>query len=229
MILSSLLFSYVIYNSFGLKLFLFFPFITIGFYIYYMYMKTFSMMLIIISVMIIIYMNEIFQIEFLASPLDFFGQLVVRRYFYVPGYLSFAWYDTFLNEPFVYLSNVFGINKILTYPFDISHSSVVAYGIYNRDFNPNTSILSYGFANFGYMGIFIFCIFTYIILYFVDYCSFLIINIYIRLSSMSLSFLFLESDPIVVFISFGFGLIFMICVIIFLIRRRYRGSLLLSV
>lgn len=225
-IILSIIFSYILYNSFGLKLFLFFPFITILLYVYYMYMKTFSMILVLISVMFVVYLNEIFQIWFLTSPLDFFGQLVVRRYFYVPGYLSFAWYDTFLEEPYVYLSNVFGINKILTYPFDISHSSVVAYSIYGRDFNPNTSILSYGFANFGYIGIFIFCIFTYTMLDFIDYCSFIIKNIYIRLSSISISFLFLESDPIVVFISFGFGLIFMICIIIFLVRRRYREPLL---
>ena len=221
-ILSSLLFSYILYNTFGFKLLLFFPIITISFYIYYMYLKTYSVMLVIIIVMIIFYIDKVTGIN--STMLSAIGELVIRRYLYAPGYILFAWYDTFINHPLVFMSNIFGINKIIIYPYDINYSYVVANNIFNIEFNPNTSIIGYGFANFGYIGIFIYLFFIYSIMGFVDYTSNLCKSIYLRLSSLSPSFLFFEADPIVVFVSFGFGIIFMICAVIVIVRPRFRKT-----
>lgn len=212
--------SYILYVSFGFKLFLFFPIITILLYIYYIYMKSYSIIFIIIFIMFVIYMDNILEIN--SSMLDIAGQLIVRRYFYVPGYLAFAWHDTFANGPFVYLSNVFIINKFSTYPFDISYPSVVSETIFGMNFNPNTSIIGYGFANFGYYGIFIYIFVTYISINVIDSRSRILNNAYIRFGSMSPSMLFLESDIFSVFISFGFLLIIMICLIAEFMLRRSR-------
>src|SRR5690606_26014225 len=123
------------------------------------------------------------------------------------GYMSFAWFETFSVYPHIYMSNEFLVNRFLDYPYDVNYSMIVSRHVFQLEFNPNSNIMSYGFANFGYIGIVIYALFSFSLMYLVDFSSHRVGSLYLRLGALAPATLFLEADPWVVLVSFGFGLI----------------------
>lgn len=213
--------SYILYCSFGFKLFLFFTPIIVFLYIFYNMKNPYLLLFFISSVMIVISITIYLDISYLYSIVNFINDVIIRRYLYGPGYISYAWYDTFVENPYVYLSNFPIIRNFIDYPYDISYSSIVALNIFNVDFNPNTSVIGYGFANFGYIGILIYVIFVYILLKIIDKIAYNLQSSYIGLGAVAPATLFLEADPLVTLISFGFGIIVLGSILLQIISTHY--------
>lgn len=201
---------YILYNSYGYKLFIFFIFLNIGLYVYYKLRNPYLLLYSIITLMTLSNIVYFFDTPYVHSIMNYIDELIIRRYFYVPGYMSYAWFDTFKEYPYIYMSNEFIIKEFIKYPLDMNHSLLVARNIFGMDFNPNTNFMAYGFANFGYIGVIIYSLIVYSSFLFVDVISYKTGSSYLRLGALAPATLFLEADPLVVLISFGFGFVVII-------------------
>lgn len=200
--------SYLLYSTFGFKLFLFFPFIVLSIFVYYRAKNSYIILFALIILLSASYLINAYEYNFAERALD----MTVRRYLYTPGFISLAWHDTFIDEPYVMLSNISIIKNFIQYPFDVPYSSIVAQKIFDTESNPNTNVLGYGFANFGYFGVFSYSVFTFGCMMIIDRIAVSLNSGYLRLGTAPLTVLFLEADPIVAIISFGFGVILIISV-----------------
>jgi len=218
---------YILYNSYGYKLFIFFIFLNIGLYLFY---KLRNPYLLLYSIIILMALSNIFYFfgtPYVHSIMNYIDELIIRRYFYVPGYMSYAWFDTFKEYPYIYMSNEFMVKEFIKYPLDINHSLFVARNIFGMDFNPNTNFMAYGFANFGYIGVIIYSLIVYSSFLFVDVISYKTGSSYLRLGALAPATLFLEADPLVVLISFGFGFILIISLAARLLAMGERREILI--
>lgn len=96
------------------------------------------------------------------------ASLFVRRVFYVPAQLNFAYYELFSNIGHVYLSNSI-LSNWIAYPFEYPPPLMVCdylHGHYNSW--ANNGFLATGYMHFGYLGMWIFSIIVGLLLWIVD-------------------------------------------------------------
>jgi len=96
------------------------------------------------------------------------ASLFIRRVFFVPAQLNFAYYELFSSIGYVYLSNsVF--SSFLDYPFEYNYANMVSlYLLGHPDTNCNNGFLATGYMHFGYLGMWIFSIIVGLLLWIVD-------------------------------------------------------------
>jgi len=96
------------------------------------------------------------------------ASLFVRRVFFVPAQLNFAYYELFSSIGYVYLSNsVF--SSFLDYPFEYNYANMVSlYLLGHPDTNCNNGFLATGYMHFGYLGMWIFSIIVGLLLWIAD-------------------------------------------------------------
>lgn len=198
----SLFTSYAMYSTFAFKLFLFFPLISIALYFYF----TANRRHLIVSGLSFLFLIIIILDRYDLSILEIVNGLIVRRYIYAPSFISYAWYETFVNEPKYLMENVGVIRYFVGSYYSEPNYIIVAQNIYGKEFNPNTSVMGYGYANFGHFGVAISTLAVFACLSMIDAASRLAKSAYCSLGACAPTFLFLEADFLVVVVSFGFGI-----------------------
>ncbi len=83
--------------------------------------------------------------------------IIIRRLFFVPAGNHLIYYDFFsrTENPFVTLSDSI-LSWFVKYPYDMPVTRVISWAYWGRDFGPNVGYLGDAFANFGFMGMFLF-------------------------------------------------------------------------
>jgi hypothetical protein len=77
--------------------------------------------------------------------------MFVRRVFFVPAQLTFAYFEFFDDHPFVLWSNSF-FSGLLEYPYDVSIGALVGQYVESSG-NANNGYVSSGFAHAGVWGV----------------------------------------------------------------------------
>lgn len=96
------------------------------------------------------------------------ASLFVRRVFFVPAILNFAYYELFSDIGHVYMSNSV-LSSLFSYPFEYNYTNMVSlYLLGNPDTNCNNGFLATGYMHFGYLGMWIFSIIVGLLLWIVD-------------------------------------------------------------
>lgn len=99
---------------------------------------------------------------------NWLSSLFIRRVFFVPAQLSFAYYELFSNIGHVYMSNSV-LSSLFSYPFEYNYTNMVSlYLLGNPDTNCNNGFLATGYMHFGYLGMWIFSIIVGLLLWIVD-------------------------------------------------------------
>ena len=106
---------------------------------------------------------------FLATNNHLPPSLLIRRLFFVPAANHLIYYDFFSRpeNPFVMLSNSI-LAPFIQYPYDAPLPRVLAQAYWGIDFWPNVGYLGDAFAQFGFVGMFLFSIILGLFLRFVD-------------------------------------------------------------
>lgn len=96
---------------------------------------------------------------FLVTGNHLFPSLLIRRLFFVPAANHFIYYQYFIRpeNPFVMLSNSI-FSSFIHYPYDAPLPVVIAQEYWGHDFWPNVGYLGDAFAQFGYVGMFLFSV-----------------------------------------------------------------------
>lgn len=92
--------------------------------------------------------------------------LFLRRVLFVPAHLTYAYYDFFSDNQFVYWSSSF-LKPFISYPYGLSASKVVGQYL-GTDANANNHFFATGFMHAGYAGLFIYCVVVGLILKLID-------------------------------------------------------------
>lgn len=209
--------SYLLYNTFGFKLFLFVVPIAICACAYMRRASPVILPIVLCGVMTAVLFFSDSSNSYVFGVVDAVNQTIIRRFIYAQPYLAFAWYDVFIDKPMIALSNLFFVKDILSYPFDDPYVVLVGREMFGWNFVPNTGIFGTGYANFGFPGIVGFTLVTYALLKYIDETSVMARSAFLVCGAAMPAILFFEADLIASIISFGLGLVLVICWIV----RRY--------
>jgi len=209
--------SYILYNAFGFKLFLFVVPIVVGSYAYLKAKNPVVLQVGICLVMLVSFSCSELSSGVIQELVSSMNEVVIRRFIYAQPYLAFAWYDTLVDEPMVMLSHLPLISKVASYPFDKHYVFIVADEIFGRVFVPNTGVFGSGYANFGLSGVPIFVVAVFAMLKYIDETSVMAQSPLLVFGSLMPSVLFFEAEPVTCVTTFGLGLVLVICWIV----RRY--------
>jgi hypothetical protein len=95
--------------------------------------------------------------------------LFTRRTFFCPAQLSFYYYDFFSQHRPIYLSTSHIFRSFLDYPYHLPPPHLIGEVYYNKPvMHANNGIVSNGFMNFGYPGLFLWAILLATLLKFAD-------------------------------------------------------------
>lgn len=85
--------------------------------------------------------------------------LLIRRLFFVPIRNHFIYYDFFSRpgNPFVMLSNSI-LSPFVRYPYEMPVTRVISWAYWGRAAGPNVGYLGDAFAQFGFVGMFLFSV-----------------------------------------------------------------------
>jgi hypothetical protein len=92
--------------------------------------------------------------------------LFLRRVFFVPARLTYAYYDFFSDHQFVYWSSSF-LRPFVSYPYDVTPAKVIGQYL-GTEANANNHFFATGFMHAGYAGLFIYCVLVGLILKLID-------------------------------------------------------------
>ena len=106
---------------------------------------------------------------FIVTKNHLVPSLLIRRLFFVPAANHFIYYDFFSQpeNPFVMLSHSI-LSWFIKYPYDMPLTRVISWSYWGRDFSPNVGYLGDAFANFGFVGMFLFSIILGLFLRIID-------------------------------------------------------------
>ena len=136
---------------------LFFPFVILFVYVWFRNNKGLS--IIPISYILVIFFSYLF---FLFFEDILYGSLFIRRVFFVPSFLTFAYYEFFSSEGFIYWSNSI-TSSFIHYPYDLSPQKLIG-NYLGIEASANNSFLSTGYMHAGIPGIIFFSLIFVIIL-----------------------------------------------------------------
>jgi len=154
------------------------------------------------------------------------SSMFVRRLFFVPASLNFAYFDFFKDHQFVYFtdSKFLPFYYIFGYPYDLSVSHLIGREIFMKpDMAANTGWLGSGYAQMGFLGMILYAFIISLILRYLDYLS-----KYLNKKFLILSFipyiitLFLSSDLKTTLLNHGlFFYIILLSILAYYQKRRY--------
>ena len=140
---------------------LFFPFVILFVYVWFRNNKGLS--IIPMSLTLVIFFSYLF---FLFFEDILYGSLFIRRVFFVPSFLTFAYYEFFTSEGFIYWSNSI-TSSFIHYPYDLNPAKLI--GDYlGMEAHANNSFLSTGYMHAGIPGVIFFSLIFVFILKIID-------------------------------------------------------------
>lgn len=117
--------------------------------------------LIVSAIFISLLLNDIFMVS-----------LLVRRTFYTPVLLNFAYYNIFSEIGYVYFSSMNVLNDYLSYPFQYSPVRLVSYYLYGHpNTTCNTNFLATSYMQLGYCGVVLYSVIASFLLWLADMLS----------------------------------------------------------
>ena len=100
------------------------------------------------------------------------SSLATRRTLLVPAQLSFFYYDFFSNHEFTFLSQHHIFRNIIDYPYQLNPPHLIGKECFGLpDMGSNNGIVSDGYMNFGFVGMFMWAIILSFILKLIDNLS----------------------------------------------------------
>lgn len=87
---------------------------------------------------------------------SFYGSLLIRRVFFVPAKLLFAYYEFFGSNPKVYWSNSI-LSNFLEYPYQVNTALVIGEHL-GSDAAANNNFIATGYMHAGYAGLAIYAV-----------------------------------------------------------------------
>jgi len=144
------------------------------------------------------------------------SSLFIRRVFFVPAQLNFAYYELFSRIGHVYLSNSV-LSSLVTYPFDYNYVNMVSlYLLGHPDCACNNGFLATSYMHFGYMGMLIFSFFVGLLLWLVDILVHNRLPLWLGISIVAIPFfsLFTSADLSTALLTHGILIALLILLII---------------
>lgn len=124
---------------------IFYPIISLFGYIFLMKVRK-GISLPVVSSIVVLF----FWFIFVFTDLVLLPSLVLRRTYFVPSYLYFAYIDFFQDNPKIFWSNSFLANFV-DYPYQFSSSTIVARSL-GETSGANTTFLATGYMHGGLLG-----------------------------------------------------------------------------
>lgn len=109
-------------------------------------------------------------ISFFALKLDYIlpASFFIRRLFYTPALLNYAYYNFFSQAGYVYLSSSI-FSSIIKYPFPYPAPMMISYYLQGHtDTWMNNGFLACAYMHFGFIGMVLFSLFVGLLFYLVD-------------------------------------------------------------
>lgn len=125
---------------------LFFPFLVFGLWL--LYRK--NNLTILLPLTYIFIFTLILTAYFISDSLVI-PSMIFRRFFFVPAYLTFAYFDFFSDNINIYWSNSF-LSSFINYPYETTIPALIGSHI-GTETNANNGYISSGFAHAGLLGI----------------------------------------------------------------------------
>ncbi|MBC7080577.1 MAG: hypothetical protein H5T42_08960 [Methanothrix sp.] len=156
--------SLFLFGMVGVKAYLFAPALAGG--VYFLWHRRHGLFYVIGGVTVLVIASYLL---FLVSGNHLAPSLLVRRLFFVPAANHLIYYDFFSqpDHPFVMLSNSI-LEGVVPYPYEMPMVRMIAWEYWGRDFSPNVGYLGDAFAQFGFMGMFLFSMLLGLFLRIVD-------------------------------------------------------------
>lgn len=186
----------------GHKSLIFYPFISL--IIYFSLRKSNSYNLILYSLIAIISISFIFYLFNKESYL--IPSMFIRRVFFVPSSLWFAYFEFFEQNDLVYWSNSF-MSPIIKYPYSIPPPKIIGDFVGTGAW-ANNSFIPNGYMHFGIIGVFIYGLIVSLILYLMDIISSKNVPIWFTISIFIVPFHILStsSDLVTALLTHGIAL-----------------------
>ncbi|MFO1389025.1 hypothetical protein [Cellvibrio sp.] len=148
------------------KAVLFLPIMVLGvWFVFSRTSKSYYIVLLYLSGIIFLYTYYLFTEDVLLPS------LFIRRAFFVPSQLNFYYVDFFNHNGFVYWSQSI-LKHFIEYPYHTDISSLIGEWAFGDDTRANNGLVSSGFANFGWFGVFIYSVILGLIVRLIDDLSF---------------------------------------------------------
>lgn len=157
---------------------------------------------------------------------NWLSSLFIRREFFVPAQLNFAYYELFSEIGHVYLSNSV-LSQLIPYPFEYGYTNMISLYLFgNPDCNCNNGFLATSYMHFGYMGMLIFSVFVSLLLWLVDILVHNRLPLWLGISIVAIPFfsLFTSADLSTALLTHGI----LIALLILLIIGNSEQKVLLS-
>jgi O-antigen polymerase len=86
---------------------------------------------------------------------NLFHAIFITRVFFMPALLNFCYFD-FFDSNYIFLSHSI-FSSFIEYPFVLEPANLIGFEYFGRpEMHANNGVISDGFKNFGYIGVFIF-------------------------------------------------------------------------
>ncbi|HBQ25239.1 MAG TPA: hypothetical protein DD791_02495 [Syntrophomonas sp.] len=147
---------------------------------------------------------------------NWLSSLFIRRVFFVPAQLNFAYYELFSEIGYVYLSNSV-LSQLVHYPFPYPPQMMISnylFGHYNTW--ANNGFLATSYMHFGYMGMLIFSAFVGLLFWLVDILVHNRLPLWLGISIVAIPFfsLFTSADLSTALLTHGILIALLILLII---------------
>ena len=161
-------------------------------------------------------------IYFYYSENLFIPSLIIRRVFFVPANLAFAYFEFFSFNPKVFWSNGI-LSSFLSYPYDLSLTHMIGRFIGYDGMGANNGYVASGFAHAGYFGVLFYSIILGLLLKLIDDMTYNKLPLWfsVAISIAPLRTALINSDLFTTMLTHG---LFISLIIIFLSRSNYDYS-----
>jgi oligosaccharide repeat unit polymerase len=186
----------------GHKSVLFYPFISI--LIFYSFRKSKSYNKVIYLFILVVFSSYLFY--YFNKEEYLIPSMFIRRVFFVPSSLWFAYFEFFEQNEFVYWSNSF-LSPLISYNYNVPPPKLVGDFVGTGAW-ANNSFIPNGYMHFGFFGIAIYGLFVCAILYFMDVLTSDNLPVWFTLSIFIVPFHILStsSDLVTAILTHGIGL-----------------------
>lgn len=146
------------------KIILFSPILIIFLYFLFSYNKSFLIIPLSLSLLISLCLLFFYLFEEV-----WMSNLIIRRSFFVPSFLTFTYYEFFSMHGFIYWSNSI-TSKLINYPFQLDPPNLI--GSYlGTQAHANNSFFATGYMHAGYLGVIFYSVITGFLFKIVDSIS----------------------------------------------------------
>ena len=199
------------------KIVFFLPFLVLS--VWYYFRQTNSLVALPLSFSLILILALIY---FYYSEVLFIPSLIIRRIFFVPANLAFAYFEFFSFNPKVFWSNGI-LSSFLSYPYDLSLTHMIGRFIGYDGMGANNGYVASGFAHAGYFGVLFYSIILGLLLKLIDDMTYNKLPLWfsIAISIGPLRTVLINSDLFTTMLTHG---LFISLIIIFLSRSNYDYS-----